>query len=164
MSQEQKMENKSTPTSFIHSLLAKSYSVYLVGFIVGVLLDAAFPVSIMQNGAPLVGVFIMLLGTALIFWSQKTSKRTAHARNNPNTQHDVSYFYKGPYKIFRSPTHVGLALLLASYGFLANSLVIIIVTVIVYILVKIFFVSKQDKMLEDKYGDTYRQYKKKVRI
>jgi protein-S-isoprenylcysteine O-methyltransferase Ste14 len=151
-------------TSNVHGVLATSYTVYLAGFVVGVLVDQLFPASLLMKGAHMWGAFILFLGTAIIVWAQMTSKRTAHARNHPDTKHDVSHFHQGPYKIFRSPTHIGLALLLISYGFLSDSLPITLIAIAVFIITRITFVMKQEKMLEEKYGDTYKAYKKKVRI
>ena len=117
MSQEQKMENKSTPTLFIHSLLAKSYSVFSWVYR-WCLARCRIPVSIMQNGAPLVGVFIMLLGTALIFGLKNFQENSSCQKNNPEHTARCFYFYKGP-GIRYSQSHACRACIVSwfNYGF-----------------------------------------------
>lgn len=148
----------------VHHILARSYLVYLSGFLVGVLLDKAFPLPIMDSGAETVGIIILLVSTGIILWAQTTSRRTKASRMSQTATTDHTHFHKGPYKFFRSPTHIGLALLLISYAFLTNSLPLVIVAGVVFLYTRYTFVVKEEKMLEEKYGHAYKTYKSKVKI
>lgn len=148
----------------VHHVLARSYLVYFLGFLVGVLLDKAYPLPIMATGSETVGIIILLVSTGIIIWAQTTSRRTKSSRLGQTATTDHTHFHQGPYKLFRSPTHIGLALLLISYGFLTNSLPLVIVSVIVFIITRLTFVAKEEKMLEEKYGHAYKTYKSKVKI
>ena len=152
-------EVKSELSNKVHHVLAHSYSVYFILFLVGVTLDLIYQVKIFQSPflAP-TGFTFLALATLLIFWAQSTTKHI----NKQNMTKET--FCRGPYCYTRSPTHWGLFLLMLGFGILANALFVVIFTVIAFILTKLVFLKKEEAILAKKYGTPYLEYKKLVRF
>jgi protein-S-isoprenylcysteine O-methyltransferase Ste14 len=73
-------------------------------------------------------------------------------------------FCRGPYCYTRSPTHFGLFLLIIGFGFVLNAFFVVLFTFFCFLITKITFVKKQEKLLEEKYGTAYTEYKKSVKF
>jgi protein-S-isoprenylcysteine O-methyltransferase Ste14 len=108
----------------------------------------------------IVGLFLIILGSMLIFWAQKSSKPNNSQITKPI---DDSYFTRGPYKYNRNPTHVGLTTMTYGLAFMVNSLATVIFVFLAYVITKVFFITKEEKLLEKRYGEIYLKYKRKVR-
>lgn len=152
------MENN-VPKGSIHRALAHSYSIYLTFFLAGLFLDLIFEYKI--SGSPLmmpVGIFFLIIGSLLVIWAQKTS-RTLKKENMTKEN-----FYRGPYKYTRGPTHWGLFFLMIGFGMIINTFFVVLFSFVAFIFAKYTFLSKQEKLLEAKYGVPYREYKKIVKF
>jgi protein-S-isoprenylcysteine O-methyltransferase Ste14 len=142
-----------------HVVLAYSYSVYFVLFLVGVFLDLIFNIKIFNFSLMVpVGIALILLATLLIFWAQRTS------RNLEKETLTKESFCKGPYRFTRSPTHWGLFFLMLGFGIIINAIFIIISTFISFILTKFIFLKREETILEKKYGTPYLEYKQSVKL
>ena len=106
----------------------------------------------------LIGAIFLIFGTCLIFWAQKSSLDL----NKENMSKET--FYHGPYRYTRSPTHFGLFLLILGFGIMTNALFIIIFSIISFILTKFILIKKEEKILAEKYGAPYLEYKKSVKL
>jgi len=140
----------------IHFVLLHSYLIFFIAVVFGVIFDIFIPATFFQN--PIfqeVGIIIILLGTGLIFWAQSASGISNKIRIENLT---VKSFENGPYKYFPNPTHLGLFIMTLGLGFVINSLFSIIFVIIAYILTKIIFIKKQEKIFEKKYGQVYLNY------
>lgn len=145
----------------VHFLLSHSYLIFLFSVILGVVFDIFIPADIFtHNSYQSIGVILIFLGSMIVYWAQSTSGN--YNENNPKHK-NKSFFYRGPYKYSRNPTHFGLFIMTLGLALIINSLFSVIFTITAYLLTKIFFVKKQEKILEEKYGETYRDYKKKVK-
>lgn len=144
----------------VHNFLAYSYFVYLFVLIIGVLLDLLLPVKIFHDSVMiLVGFILLILSSVLIVWAQKSSVDLL-AHENVDKEH----FCRGPYCYTRTPTHLGLFLAVLGFGFIINSFFVILLTAASFLFTKITFVKKQEKELEKKFGEAYREYKKIVKF
>ncbi len=145
----------------VHSILAYSYSVYFVAFLVGVGLYFLVPSDPATETMGIIGMIILGLGTLLVFLAQSTSRASRpHRTEGSLTEKE---FARGPYAHTRSPTHLGLALLILAFAFFANSIVIGLVALLAYVITRFHFIKKEEALLEAKYGDAYRTYKAQVR-
>jgi len=143
----------------VHWVLSYSYSFYLLMFLVGIFLDFLFPIKIFKSPtAVLVGLFFLFLATIIILWAQATSRNLKKETLTKKT------FSKGPYRITRSPTHWGLFFLIFGFGFTINAFFLIISSIISLIVTKLFFLKKEELLLEKKYGEPYQSYKKSVKL
>ncbi len=152
-------KKQSQSANKIHHVLAHSYAVSFILFLTGFCLDITFKVDIFTNPllVPL-GSIILILGSCLILWAQRTSRTMKKDNINKTT------FLKGPYRYSRSPTHFGLFLLIVGFGLMINAPFVIISTCISFIISKFFFLAEEEKVLEKKYGSHYTEYKKSVHI
>lgn len=148
----------------IHHVLAQSYFLFFVAVLSGLFLNTFFPIEINSSRPPVeYGVVAILLGTIAIVWAQKTSRRGAdERRTNQSLTHE--HFLRGPYKYFRSPTHVGLTLLVFGYGLVSNAFFVVMTALVFALISRLVYIKKEEKILEQKYGQSYSDYKKKVRI
>lgn len=162
MEKEEKKEdilNINQHKNKVHVVLAHSYFVYFLFFLVGVFLDLIFNIKILNSPVMVsIGVILILLATALIFWAQKNS------RNLEKETLTKESFCNGPYCITRSPTHWGLFLLMLGFGITINAIFIIITTIISFVITRLIYLKKEEGILEKKYGIPYIEYKKLVRF
>lgn len=145
----------------IHLILVHSYSVFLIAIILGVFFDTLLKEKIFSSNIyQWVGFFMLIFSSLIIFWAQKTSM---DYKKNINKRENKSHFESGPYQYLRSPTHFGLFIMTLGFGLIINSLFTIVFTIIGYTISKLFFLKKEEILLENKYGQVYSDYKKKVK-
>ncbi len=143
----------------VHHVLSYSYSVFWLGLILGMLVDLAYPIRIIPKAiTEPIGLALMILAPLLIFWAQSTSYKLS-LKKEKLTKED---FGRGPYKLTGSPTHLGLMFLSLGFGVLINSIFVIIFTIISYFVSRHSFVKEEEKMLSERYGEEYLNYKKSV--
>ena len=142
----------------VHKVLFHSYSVYFVFFLVGVCLDLIFNLKVFGDSitATSFGFTSLLLGTFLVFWAQKTSRKLQKGQINKKT------FSRGPYGFTRTPTNFGLFFLMLGFGIIANAFFIILLSFIAFLLAKFIFLEKEERILAEKYGAPYLEYKESV--
>jgi len=143
----------------VHQVLAHSHAMHLFLFLVGVVLDLIFDFKFFNSPlmAP-VGVLFLIFGTFLIIWAQKTSRNLN--KNNINKE----TFRQGPYRYTRVPTNFGLFFLVLGFGLIINAFFVILSAFISFLLAKLIFLNKQEKMLALKYGAPYLEYKNMVKF
>ena len=143
----------------IHHVLAHSYTMHLFLFLIGVTLDLIFHFKLFYNPsiAP-IGIFFLILGTFLIIWAQKTSRKLN--KNNISKES----FRRGPYRYTRTPTNFGLCFLVLGFGLIINAFFVISSAFISFFISKFVCLNKQEKMLAAKYGAPYLEYKKMVKF
>ena len=153
------MDQTNSPKPSIHKLLAHSYVVFLGVFLLGVCLDILFKIKVFNGSSvgPL-GYVFLVIGTALVLWAQKSTRSIKKETITRET------FSHGPYKYTRNPTHWGLFLLTLGFGMVINAFFVIIFSFITFLLTKAIFISKEEKLLADKYGAPYLEYKNSVRL
>lgn len=152
--------NKKTSTRGVHRVLAHSYTTYLVFLLIGICFDFIFKIKILGDDFMLpFGFFFLLLASVLIIWAQKTS-RDLRKIEEVTREH----FRRGPYQYTRSPTNWGLFFLMLGFGIIANAFFVILTTIISFFIARFIFVDKQEKILAEKYGTHYTEYKKSVRL
>jgi len=144
----------------VHKILAHSYSTYFVFFLIGVILDLIFKFKIFTSYISIpVGLFFIILASIIIFWAQKAGRDLKEGEEVKK-----EHFSRGPYLYTRSPTHWGLFFLMLGFGLMANAVFIILSTLISFLITRFFFLEKREKILEDKYGAPYQEYKKSVKL
>jgi protein-S-isoprenylcysteine O-methyltransferase Ste14 len=155
----EQFKNENPQKNKVHKVLAHSYLFYFISLLIGLSFDFAFPLKIFRETTltPL-GILFLALGTFLILWAQKSSLKL---RKEDITKESFSH---GPYHYTRSPTHFGLFLLILGFGFTVNALFIIIFSIISLFVTKFIFLKKEEKILAEKYGAPYLEYKKSVKF
>ena len=173
---ETKNKNHHEPRELnVHKVLAHSYTVYFILFLTGVYLDLVFStrggfLSDLWRGSiagkiftnPImvsVGVALIIFASILIFWAQKTGRELRKVKE-VKTEH----FCRGPYCYSRIPTQWGLFFLILGFGIIANAFFVVLFTVISFFIFKFVFLGKHDRILIEKYGTAYLDYKKSVKF
>jgi protein-S-isoprenylcysteine O-methyltransferase Ste14 len=105
------------------------------------------------------GVTLILLGTGLTYWAQTSSSKAGKIKTEEN---NTEGFAIGPYKHFRNPTYFGLFIMTLGFGLLINSLFSVLFVLIAYLVIKRVFIKKEEMILTQKYGEIYKEYKRKV--
>lgn len=130
--------------------------------LVMVLLHLYFPV--VEFGAPgarYIGIALVVLGVGITIWAAALFKRaqTGIVPFSPATYLVLG----GPYLWTRNPMYVGMALaLLGSAVFLASLAPFFILPLFVLVINNRFILA-EEHMLEEAFGEAYREYKAKVR-
>ncbi len=138
----------------IQPTLARSYFSYFIFSIGGLLADTLVGFRMEQFPyASTVALVCFGLGGIIIAWAQYTSRRSPGA--------DEMYFFRGPYRYMRNPTHLGLVLLVTGYTIVSGSLVFFAVTMVGYLISNILF-GKYEAILDRTYGTQYQTYKSRV--
>ncbi len=159
MENEPKIQNNNSHPNKAHRILAHSYSVYFVLFLIGVTLDLLFGVEFFSSAIMLpIGITLLVLSTLLILWAQFST------RNMASDNVSKESFSKGPYRFSRHPTHWGLFFLILGFGIMVNATFVILSTLISFIISKFVFVKKQEAVLAERYGAPYIEYKKSVKL
>lgn len=154
------INDKNPHKNRVHKVLAHSYLLYFLLFLTSVFLDSKFPLFIVEgyNSLIFLGSICLLFGTSLVLWAQKSS----HKFNKENLTKES--FCNGPYCYTKNPTHYGLFFLMVGFGMIINSLLILIFSLISFLITKLVFLKKEEKILEEKYGTPYLEYKKSVKF
>ncbi|MCX6754546.1 MAG: hypothetical protein NTU81_01825 [Candidatus Nomurabacteria bacterium] len=156
---EKKIKNIYKNTT--HYILANSYFMFLPAIILGVYFDTFLNKKIFAEGFhQSFGFILLMVGSVIIYWAQSVS---SNYKTRIHKKEGSSDFEFGPYKYLRSPTHFGIGIMILGFSFIINSLFSVIFTIIAYTISKFFFLKKEELLLEKKYGEIYREYKKKVK-
>lgn len=164
--QPQNTASKPDPNSglIVHQVLAVSYSVYLISIFIGFLLDLFLKIRFSSPAFMPIGFACIILGTCLCYWAQRVSGKTSKVRWEQKDIREHDSFLVGPYKFTRSPTQYGLLLMALGLAFLYSSVIMICTTIIAFLLGKFVFIPMEERHLEESYGQSYDDYKKKVKI
>jgi len=150
-----------SPVGVIHILLLKSYVIYLLSVVLGVILNSNFHINLFENNIyQYFGFLLIVIGSVFIYWAQNT---TSYPKSDIRKERDTNFFIRGPYKYTRNPTNLGVTLMSLGLGFILNSFLSVILVLIAYLFSKLFFIRKQDIVLEKRYGKIFDDYKKQVR-
>jgi protein-S-isoprenylcysteine O-methyltransferase Ste14 len=69
----------------------------------------------------------------------------------------------GPYRFSRNPLYLGGLLALLGLIIVWSSIVTAFFTILIYIIFRYVFIKKEEIILEEEFGDEYRDFKKRVR-
>lgn len=155
---------ESSKKDLVHIILAHSYLVFFASFLIGFFIDLFWPMRLSIPYLEEIGFFLVIIGTAIIFWAQHSSRKLSVKRICTADGVCSDDFSKGPYKFVRSPTHFGIFFMIIGAGFMFNSISIVIMTLLAFFLTRYFFLPKEEFLLSEKYGEHYRAYKAKVKV
>jgi len=157
ITKEEKVEKEAR--HLVHHTLAHSYTVYFFVLLFGVALDMLFPIKIFNATHMDIGLLLLVLSSALIVWAQRSSTHLAKVG-----EVQKEHFNRGPYKYTRTPTHWGLFFLVFGFGLVINAFFITLLTVVSFFITKFVFIKDQENILERRYGEAYKEYKKSVKF
>ena len=136
--------------------------IYVAGFVVGVALEAAFPIADLPTALALIAlgmgfaIWLALDGAAMIRFRRA---RTSMVPMRPSTTLVTS----GPYRITRNPMYVGMAFLYAGLALALGVVWALNVLPLVLAVVDRQVIAREERYLEAKFGQSYRDYRQRVR-
>lgn len=128
---------------------------------VNILFHSLFPIKQIISTINYLGIFLFILGWVPQFWiyfKYKKEKNSIETKETPNVL--ITY---GLFRISRNPNYFGMVVSLFGEAIFLGSLITFILPAIFFILINIFNIPFEEKVLEKKFGKKYLDYKKKVR-
>ena len=107
------------------------------------------------------GLPLVLLGVAIAVWGRRTMQ-AAGTNVNPALP-TTAIVASGPFRFSRNPLYLALTLLYLGLTLAFNTWWGIVVLVPVLIIMHRGVVLREERYLDQKFGETYRQYRSKVR-
>jgi protein-S-isoprenylcysteine O-methyltransferase Ste14 len=128
-----------------------------VPLIADVLGIALFPIDIVEGLAALA---VMLFGLGLRIWAAITLGAYYTRALMITEAHKV--VTTGPYARVRHPAYLGVILLWSGFGVLSSSLVVALLFPVIFVIVYLYRISVEERMLVEELGDDYVQYKRRT--
>ena len=136
--------------------------IYLIFMLVASVLHFMYPIGLeLSFWLNCVGIAVALLGLAMVATVSRSFRRVDTPIQPWKPTRKI--VFTGVYAYSRNPAYVGFCLVLAGVGLCFNSLWIFLSFVPSAILVYHVAIRKEEAYLEEKFGEDYLQYKRKVR-
>jgi protein-S-isoprenylcysteine O-methyltransferase Ste14 len=113
-----------------------------------------------KNLASALGAVLITLATGLIIWTHYCGK--TYSRNRKSAKISAPDLLHGPYRFSRNPHHIGIGALLIGLAVFVNSIALIGSTVVAFLIVNVYFVAREEKIMKERHGDSYDEYKTKT--
>lgn len=150
------------PSADNPGVIAPPPLLYGLAFLVGAVLHSLFPMPIVApNVAAGIGLPLLSIGAVLAMWSRRTMEG-ASTNVNPSLP-ATSLVISGPFRFSRNPMYLARTLLYLGLGFLANALSVLLALAPLLIVLHHGVIRREERYLEAKFGDSYRQYRAAVR-
>jgi protein-S-isoprenylcysteine O-methyltransferase Ste14 len=134
---------------------------FYIYLIISILLHYTLPLKqIIYYPFYLIGFLFFVLGTGLNIWADqllKKQKTTVKPNEKP-----TSLIETGAFKISRNPMYLGMTLALLGAGFILGSITSFIGALLFIVAMEIAFIPMEEKNLQEQFGETFENYKKKV--
>jgi protein-S-isoprenylcysteine O-methyltransferase Ste14 len=137
-------------------------AIYFAGFLIGVAIELAWPIGALPSALALAAG---LIGGALWLALDVSAMMLFHragtgvAAMKPTTGL-VTY---GPYRITRNPMYVGMAFLYVGLALALGVIWSLAFLPVVLLIVDRLVIAREERYLEAKFGEEYREYKRRVR-
>jgi protein-S-isoprenylcysteine O-methyltransferase Ste14 len=135
---------------------------YVGLFLLGLLLERAAPAVSLPRGLSLTAAAVLLVpGFGLLFWSLVLFLR---ARTSPLPMRPTTSIVRsGPYRWTRNPMYLGMLLIYLGIALWFDVFWPLALAPFVVLLVNRLVIRKEERYLEDRFGDEYRRFKEQVR-
>ncbi len=135
---------------------------FLVVMGLSLILFKMYPIRISHHIEIIIGIgaVLFILGSMLIFWSEKT-RHTLFNFSENLTCHD---FAIGIYKRSRSPGTFGFILLFLGFACFMNSYVVLFTVIVFFLILSFIVIPFIEKKKIEYCGDAYREYMQMVRM
>jgi len=144
-------------------VLTIALSTFLLGgFVLGGVINFFIPFPIWPSvWTRVVGFVPLAVGTGLL-----VTTRDAFTRHRTSTrpwEPSVALVQEGPYRFSRNPIYLSIAAIFLGVSLFDNSVLLLVVLAIDLILVDRIQIPREERYLQERFGDAYSQYKARVR-
>ncbi|MFQ5820459.1 MAG: methyltransferase family protein [Candidatus Heimdallarchaeota archaeon] len=124
-----------------------------------------FPADIIPHPYNLVGILFIPVGMLLVIWANYALLHIGKIglRDREPMQRPSNLVLVGPYRFTRNPIYLGCLLMLLGLVIVWSSVVTAFFLILVYIVFRYVFIKREETILEEEFGDEYRDFKKRVR-
>lgn len=136
--------------------------IYLSGFVIGLVMELAYPVPILPDWiARWAGVLIALISIPIVVSAVRAMH---HAKTTINVRKPTTAIVSGgPFRWSRNPVYLSLTLFYLGIALLINSLWIAGWVVPILVVMRWGVIAREEQYLERKFGPEYLAYKAKTR-
>ena len=132
-----------------------------LGFLlIALILHFIFPIRLIYFPYNLIGIVflggIFLIKRAQVFFKKKGTPK--HPFQKPK-----ALVTDGPFKFTRNPMYLGLSLISLGIAFLSGSFYLFFVPIAFFLTINFAFIPREEKILEELFGEEFLDYKKQVR-
>lgn len=146
-------------------VIARPPLLYLTMLVVGVVIGLFEPLPVFASGwqgAHIDAGALLLIGGAAL--AAVCFQRFARAGTNvPTTLPAKALVTDGPYRVSRNPIYLALTTIYFGIALLLNSGWILLLAIPLLITMRYGVIAREERYLENKFGDVYRTYCEKVR-
>jgi len=137
--------------------------IYLVPFVLGVLLHfwRAAPITSNSIAGHIVGWPLVVLSIVLMIFAIQTFKKAGEDKNVRTATHSI--VTSGPFAFTRNPMYLAMLILYVGLAIIINTLWPLFFLPIVLIVMHYGVIFREEEYLENKFGEEYIDYKKRVR-
>ncbi len=134
----------------------------LIGtLVVGIALSLLSPIRLFPLSYSVLGVAIVIAGAIFLTRGIKTFSQ---AGGSPDPEHAPTKLVTfGPYSYTRNPMYVGMVLLSLGTTVIFASPYFLILTLVLALMINYFSILPEELILEERFGQEYVEYKKRVR-
>jgi len=135
---------------------------FIILLVLSILLNFVFHVlAFLSPPATYSGFLIIGFGLVLILKSRSLFLKNATTLQP--SEEPTSLVTSGPFRLSRNPIYLGMASILLGVAVLSGTLVTLASPIIFIALIEFFIIPGEERMMEKKFGEPYREYKKSVR-
>lgn len=107
------------------------------------------------------GSAMIAVGVVMITWSRRAFQAAA-TPITPFTE-SASLIRHGLYRWTRNPMYLGAVLLVSGVALLLGSVTPLLVAVVFFVILQESFICHEERLLEQRFGEEYRNYRRSVR-
>lgn len=94
--------------------------------------------------------------------SAMLAERQARTASDPSAPPSI-LVTGGPFRVTRNPMYLGMALVLAGVALWRNDMILVAAPVVFVLFVNFTLIPREERQMENLFGDAYRRYKQHVR-
>ena len=124
-----------------------------------------FPPNVIPHPYNFVGILLIPVGRLLVIWANYALLWIGRIgfKDREPMQRPSSLVLVGPYRFTRNPIYFGCLLMILGLVIVWSSIVIALLLIVVYVIFRFVFIRREEIILEEEFGEEYREFKKRVR-
>jgi len=104
------------------------------------------------------GMFLVIRANYALLFIGKIGIKDREPMQRPS-----SLVLVGPYRFTRNPIYFGCLLMMFGLVIVWSSIITVFLLIVVYIIFRFVFIKREEVILEEEFGEKYRDFKKQVR-